>query len=128
MKSQHRSESLYTLNTSESRVLKPSSEIHNFIVWKIYYLYKKEFYKNSFKKVNIHVNPHFVNLLKSTAVKGPQWLPAPSGHTTISEEHHNSKTVHQSFSCHKYTYFVIKNTGISHFSVTVCQLELYISI
>lgn len=56
-------------NTSESRVLKPSSEIHNFIVWKIYYLYKKEFYKNSFKKVNIHVSPHSVNLLKSTAVK-----------------------------------------------------------
>lgn len=88
-------------NTSESRVLKPSSEIHNFIVWKIYYLYKKEFYKNSFKKVNIHVSP--LSSPKINCSQRPQWLPAPSGHTTISEEHHNSKTAHQSFSCHKYT-------------------------
>lgn len=69
MKSQHILETLYTLNMSGSRVLKPSSEIHNFIVWKIYYLYKKEFDKNSFKNVNIHVSPHSVNLPKSTVVQ-----------------------------------------------------------
>lgn len=56
-------------NTSGSRVLKPSSEIRNFIVRKIYHLYKKELYKNSFKKVNIHVSSHSVNLPKSTAIK-----------------------------------------------------------
>lgn len=55
--------------TSGSRVLNPSSDIHNFIVQKIYYLYKKEFYKNSFKRVNIHVSLHCINLPKSTVVK-----------------------------------------------------------
>lgn len=54
--------------SSGSRVLNPSSEIHNFIVQKIYFLYKKEFYKNSFKKVNIHVSLHSINLPKSTVV------------------------------------------------------------
>lgn len=127
MKSQHISEPLYTLNTSGSRVLKPSSEIHNFIVRKIYYLYKKEFYKNSFKKVNIHISLHFVNLPNQLQSKSTMATCAFWTHNHF-QHHQNSKTVNQSFRCHKYTYFVIKNTGISHFSVTVCQLELYISI